>query len=571
MVAVLLAAAIWGRLFYWQVMEHDSLSARAEGQYTVRVDLPATRGVIFDRDMRPLVVNTTAYSVFVAPDQVPPAQRGPLATQLSVTLGIPRDRVAALLESDTKFAYVARRIPKEKADELRRLQLRGVGLIPEPQRSYIAGGTPETSLAANLLGFVSYGDGTGKYGIESYYEDQLSGAPGHMYAYRDLAGREIVLGPQARRDPVNGSNLVLTLDSNIQFAAEKALAEGVRRNKAESGSVLIMDPKTGGIIAWADYPSYNANNFAQADLARLRDPIIADLYEPGSVMKVPTLAGALDNHAITPDLVINDPGSILIGGCRLHDWNGQNRGNVNMTTVLQKSLNVGAITAMQKEGPQAFYNNLINFGFAEPSGVDVAGEQVDAGKGWSGLPPLSQWRLCDLATTAYGQGINVNMVQMLAAINVIANRGKYAQPHVVERIGSTPSPFSRQPQRQAISPETAAQMTRMMEQVVQDPNTGFTQRIPNFEKDQAGKTGTAQIFEKGEYSLENLWASYVGFLPSDNPKFTMLVVIRKPHNEGCDNKTTLCDHNEGYYVSAPIWREIAQAMISQWRITPDPR
>jgi cell division protein FtsI/penicillin-binding protein 2 len=364
---------------------------------------------------------------------------------------------------------------------------------------------------------------------------------------------------------------VLTLDANIQYAAEQALADGVKRDKAESGSVLIMDSKTGGIVAWADYPTYNANDFTHAELARMRDPIVSDLYEPGSVMKVVTLAGALDNRAITPDTVIRDPGYIPVGGCLLHDWNSQNRGNVNMSTVLQKSLNVGAVTAMQKEGAQAFYNNLVNFGFAEPTGVDVAAEQTDAGKDWAGIRPFDQWRDCELATAAYGQGISVNMLQMLAAINVIANKGRYAPPHVVERIGSTPSQASRLPQRQVVSAETAAQMTRMMELVVQDPGTGYTQRIPNFEKDQAGKTGTSQIPEKGGYSVDNLWASYVGFLPSDNPRFTMLVVIRKPHNDGCDNKNTLCDHNEGYYVSAPIWREIAQAMISQWRITPDPR
>ena len=274
-------------------------------------------------------------------------------------------------------------------------------------------------------------------------------------------------------------------------------------------------------------------------------------------MKVPTLAGALDAHAITPTTTIQDPGYVDVGGFRIRDWDLRNHGTVTYTRVLEESYNVGAVKAQQAEGAASYYHYLQAFGFNAPSGVDVAGEQA------APLRPLDQWRDSELATAAFGQGIAVNQVQMLAALNVIANGGRYAQPHVVERIGAQANPMVGAPQAQVIAPETAQQMNKMMQSVVVN-GSGYTARIQGFEKDEAGKTGTSQMPENGQYSTDHVWASYAGFLPADNPKFTMLVVVRKPNNGSFD-------HNEGYYVSAPIWKAIAQAIILQWRITPDPR
>jgi stage V sporulation protein D (sporulation-specific penicillin-binding protein) len=472
-------------------------------------------------------------------------------------LGVDHDRLLGSLASGRQFAYVARRQAKDKADQVRAAGLPGVGLEPEQQRSYLPGGSDGASLAGNLLGFVNY-DGQGQYGVEGFYDQRLAGKAGYKTTYRDAAGRDIALGPSQRVNPVNGPDMVLSLDAGIQYAAEQALAAGVKANKAESGSVIIMDPHTGGIIAWADYPTYNANTYTTSDPASIKDRIAADLYEPGSVMKVVTLAGAMDAGAITPATTINDPGYIDVGGARLRDWDLKNHGTVTMTRVLEESYNVGAVRAQQAEGAAAYYRYLQGFGFDAPAGVDVAGEQAA-----TPLRPLDQWRPSELATAAFGQGIAVNMVQMCAALNVIANNGKYAQPHVVERIGGQPNPMLAAPQRQVISAESAAQMNRMMQSVVTN-GSGYTSRIQGFEKDAAGKTGTSQIPENGQYSTDHVWASYAGFLPADNPRFTMLVVIRKPNNGSFD-------HNEGYYVSAPIWKQIAQAMILQWRITPDPR
>jgi stage V sporulation protein D (sporulation-specific penicillin-binding protein) len=555
-IAVVLAGAVWGRLAYWQVFRHVQLSAQAQAQYHELVELPAVRGVVFDRNMTQLVVNTTVYSAFVSPDQVAAADRERVAGGLSTVLGIDETKILHILESGSKFAYVLRRFPKAKADQLRALKLPGVGLEDESQRSYLPGIAAGSTLASNLLGFVDFG-GNGQYGIEQYYQQELAGTPGYISSYRDLANREIILGTHTHQDPVNGSDLVLSLDANVQYAAEQALADGVRKANAESGSVLIMDPTTGGIVAWADYPSYDANNFNHTDPALFKDNVSSYLYEPGSVMKVVTLSGAINQGAITPDTVINDPGYVNVGGYRIYDWDRRNHGSINYTYVLEHSLNVGAMKAMQAEGHAACYSYLKGFGLTRASGIDVAGEAFVP------LPGQDQMSDSQYATTAFGQGIGVNMVQMLSAVNVIANGGKYAPPHVVERIGTIINPLLLKPQRQVITEATAQEMTVMMEGVVQH-GSGWTARVRGFESDEAGKTGTSQIPVNGQYTL-NVWASYVGFLPAKHPKFTMLVVMRKPHYPGSEYDWTM---NDGYLTAAPVWQKIAQALVVDWRITP---
>src|SRR5260221_3760102 len=490
LVAALLAGAVWARLAYWQVLRHVQLSAQAQAQYHEVVELPAVRGAIFDRNLTQLVVNTTVYSAFVSPDQVAQGVRERVADGLSTVLGVDKAGVMQTLESGSKFAYVLRRFPKAKADQLRALKLPGVGLEEETQRSDLPGIAPGSTLAANLLGFVKY-DGSGQYGLEEYYQKDLAGARGYISSYSDLAHRQIVLGTHTHQDPVNGSDLVLSLDANVQYAAEQALADGVKKYNAESASVLIMDPTTCGIIASADYPSYNANDFAHTDTALFKDNVSSYVYEPGSVMKVVTLAGAINSGAITPSTVINDPGYLNVGGYRIYDWDRRNHGNIDYTYVLEHSLNVGAMKAMQAEGHDAFYNYLQGFGLTKSSGIDVAGETTVA------PPSATQMQDSQYATTAFGQGIDVNMIQMLSAVNVIANGGKYAPPHVVDRIGDNLNPLLLQPQRQVISAQTAAQMPAMMDQVVQN-GAGWSSRVRGFELDQAGKTGTSQIPVNGK-------------------------------------------------------------------------
>src|SRR5215472_14216383 len=356
-IVLLLAGSVWGRLVYWQIVEHGKLSRMAASYHVADFTLPAVRGEIHDRNGAPLAINVAVYDVTVSPSDIPAAERGRDADALAGILGLQRDDVMAILSSGKAFAYVAHRQPKAIADRIGALRLSGVNLESDAARSYQPGGAPDVSLASSLLGFVDYG-GHGQYGIEQRYNTKLAGRPGSLTTYTDSMGRQIQLGTQKEQAAVNGTSLTLTIDGDVQYAAEQALAAGVQANHAVGGTVIVMDSHTGEIAAWADYPAYDANQFTGAYPSHLRDPIVSDLYEPGSVMKVVTIAGAIDHGSITPATTIYDPGYIDVAGVRLHDWNLRNNGTVTMTNVLENSLNVGAVRAEQAEGQSAFLHYL---------------------------------------------------------------------------------------------------------------------------------------------------------------------------------------------------------------------
>jgi len=541
-----------GRLAYWQVLRHDDMSRLAAAYHDDTITLPAVRGDIIDRNGALLVTNTPVFSVFASPDQIAPADRQHVAQALAPILQLTPDDIMTKLATTRQFVYLARRMPASIGQQLDNLRLPGIGKIAETQRAYVDGGLAGTSLAANLLGFANNA-GAGNYGLEGYYNKILHGQDGFEATVRDLANQPIVLSDRQRRDPVNGMTLQLSLDSTIQVQAERALADGVQKYQAESGSLIIMEPNTGRIVAWADVPSYNANQFASTDTALFRDPIVSDLYEPGSIMKVPTLSGALDDHAITPDYRFNETGTAVVGGYAIHNWDGRAHGMVTMTQVLENSLNVGAIKAEQLEGSANFYQYLQRFGIGAITGVDVAGEAS------APLAPLAQWKASQLATAAFGQGVDATPIEMLAAVDAVATGGNLIWPHVVDAMvdaGGIHHPVQPKVVRQVMSAKTAQQMNQMMIAVVEH-GSGFAAKIDGFKNQVAGKTGTASIPENGTYSKDQTIGSFVGFLPASHPQFIMLVITRKP-------KILF----EGAYVAAPIWKSVATALISQWQIAP---
>ena len=552
--ALMLSAylVLLGRLTYWQVWRHGDMSRLAAAYHDDTITLPAVRGDILDRNGALLVTNTPVFSIFASPDQISAADRQNIADQLAPILELPPDDIMAKLATTRKFVYLARRMPAAVAQQLDKLRLPGIGKIAETQRSYVDGGVPGTTLAANLLGFAN-NEGVGNYGIEGYYDKTLHGQDGFEATVRDLANQPIVLSDRQRRDPVNGMTLQLSLDSTIQVVAERALADGVQKYQAESGSLIIMEPNTGRIVAWADVPSYNANDFATTPTEQFRDPIVSDLYEPGSVMKVVTLSGALDTHAITPDYRFNETGTAVVGGFAIHNWDGRAHGMVTMTQVLENSLNVGAIKAEQLEGSANFYQYLQKFGIGATTGIDLAGETA------APLADLSKWKASQLATASFGQGVDATAIEMLAAVDAVATGGNLVWPHVVDSmIDSKGVRHQVQPRivRQVISARTAQQMQQMMVGVVEH-GSGFAAKIDGFKNRIAGKTGTASIPENGGYSKDQTIGSFVGFLPVDHPQFIMLVITRKP-------KILF----EGAYVAAPIWKSVASALITQWQIAP---
>ena len=555
-VAVVVATVIWGHLVYWQVGEHAFLSAAANEQHVKDVQLLATRGVIYDRSGRPLAVDTTVYDVALSPPQrLSEADEEQVADGLASVLHIQPQQVMKVYRSRAKFAYVAHRVSQTTANAIQALHLtnEGVTLQAQPQRTYLPGGETGDSLGGSFLGFVNYA-GQGISGVEGYYENQLGGRNGTESLYQDSSGNLLPVTTLQRTDPVQGQSMTLTIDSDLQYETEQMIQQAVQQNHARTGSVLIMDTKTGGVLAWASAPSYNANNFATTPRKELTDqatdPIASTLYEPGSVMKLVTLSGALNSGAITPQTVIDDPGYVDVDGTTLHDWNGSAWGSVTMRKVLEQSLNVGAVHAQEDEGQANFIHYLHAFGFGEPTNVGVAGEQS--------TPLPARWNPVQLATAAFGQGIQVNMVQMLAAVNTIANDGVYVSPHLVQSIGGVPYQGTS---REVVSPQTATEMKSMMRSVVQY-GEGRLAEMPAFKYDESGKTGTSQIPINGSYSDTRFWASFTGFLPSQNPRFSMLVVLDSPNNGSISG-------DMGDTASAPVWKRIAQQVVLQDRVTPE--
>jgi len=557
--AAVLAAVLLGKLVYWQVVEHQKISLLAAKQHQVTFKLPSQRGKIFDRSGQLLATDTPVANVVADPSLIPRAARSQVAGSLAPLLGMTATDILKQLEMPLKFEYLKHKLPKETADKISALHLAGIGLEDDSRRSYLSSVTPAApteprSLAGNLLGFVNDG-GTGQYGLEQYYDGQLKGHDGYESTLKTGTNETIVLSDVKKVLPQDGTSLQLGLDSQVQFFAEKALAAGVKKTGAGSGSVIIMEPSTGNIIAWADYPTFDANNFGGSDAKLFTDPAVSSLYEPGSVMKVVTLSGGLQSGAITPDYTFNETGSVNVGGYTIQDWDHKPHGNISMTRVLELSLNAGAVKVQQIEGPDNFYKFLGAFGIGSLTGIDVAGEVARP------LKPLRNYYPSELATTAFGQGVAVTPIEMISAINTVANGGRFVHPRVVTSTILADGSRKEVPQdlgTQVLGTQAENDMRQMMIKVVEH-GSGWTTKMDGWQNQIAGKTGTANVPEGGKYT-DKVIASFVGFMPAYNPRFTMLVIMRNPKGD------TLAQ--EGTFTAAPVWKSIAQQILVQWQVTP---
>jgi stage V sporulation protein D (sporulation-specific penicillin-binding protein) len=557
--AGILAAVLVARLAYWQLAQHEHILALASEQHSITVTLPASRGSILDRNGQLLASDIPVYNVVAAPNLIPPAARPDIANQLAPLLGRPPADVLKDLGRPLKFEYLRRKLPKDTSDKVLALHLAGIALQQDSARSYLLadpgqGGQDARSLASNLMGFVN-DSGQGQYGLEQYYDALLHGTDGVESTLKTGANQTITLSDKKRTEPRKGDDLVLGLDSQIQYFAEKALEDKVKKTRSESGTVLIMEPATGNIVAWADYPTYDANRYSTADPKLLTDPAVSGLYEPGSLMKVVTLSGSIDAGAITPDYTFNETGAVSVGGYTIHDWDLKAHGNINMTRVLELSLNAGAVKAMQLEGPDNFYRYFQAFGIGHKTGIDVANEVNQP------LPALKSIYPSEMATMAFGQGVAVTPIEMISSLNTIANGGRYVRPRAVVQRRRADGSVVEMPVdvgTQAITPATAAKMRDMMISVT-EKGSGKPARIDGWANRIAGKTGTANIPENGKYT-DKVVASFAGFMPADHPRFTMVVIMRKPQGSNFEQ--------EGTSAAAPVWQQIAQQILVQWQMTP---
>jgi len=546
-----------GRLADVQIVQGRRLAAMAAAQHVHSVVLPAHRGRIYDSSGRLLVGDEQVYGVFADPGMIQPARRDQVARQLAPVLGMGPGQLLQLINRPGHFVYLKHTIDAATHTKLAALQIAGIGTIPEERRVYDSSAVTGASFAANLLGYVNH-DGVGQYGVEGYYDGLLRGQDGSDSTIQDLNHNSIVLSQDQHHNVRDGRDLRLGLDSQLQYWAEQALAKGMANADAESGQVLVMDTKTGAIRAWADAPTYDANHYSTANYANFRDASIDGLYEPGSTMKVVTFAGGLQKHVITPQTSFVETNTV-VDGFTIHDWDGRTHGNVTMQQVLDNSLNNGAIHVMQLMGPDAFYSNLLGFGLGAPTGVDLAGEVHQP------IRAQKLWKASDYDTASFGQTVSTTPVEMLAAVNAVANGGVWVQPHAVDAVVD-PSTGAETPvvapQHRVIDATTAATLGQMMVGVVDNRDgSGFLARIPGFKGQIAGKTGTASLPTNGKYAGEVI-TSFAGFMPAKNPRFTMLVVLRRPHESHVAR--------EGAFLAAPVWKDIALMAIDAWRITPEP-
>ncbi len=507
-------------------------------------EIPAQRGGIWDREGGPLAVNAYVYRVGVARNEVKKLEE--VAAAVGSATGHTADEVRAwITDADGDWIPLARTIPAAEGHWLRSLHLPGVHVTAEAYRAY-----PLGEAAAHLTGFVSL-EGKGYYGVEGYYDGELAGRQGRM------AGRDGT-DPQRYLPPTHGSELVLTVDRELQLAAAEALADAVDQQDASGGSVLILDPRTGAILASTSLPSYHPEHFLEVDEATWLDPTVSDTLEPGSTLKAITTAAALDSGAVDLAYQYEDQGFIEYAGLRITNWDHLSHGPANLTTILRHSLNVGAVHLALQLGAERFYRYLTAFGFGELTDVDLASEQ--AGILHSPATEGDSWYEGHLATNAFGQGLSATPLQVARAIAAIANDGALMVPYVVAaRIYPDGHVERTAPQvaRQVIAPATARAMRDLLAEAVE-------QGIPQAHVEGyrvAGKTGTSQIPTPNGpsgYDPEATIASFVGMLPADNPQVLIFVKVDRPRAR------------RGSDVAAPAFREVAQAAITELGIPPDP-
>jgi len=537
-------AGLTGRLAWLQVVKRAELAQLAERQYSRTVVLHAQRGPILDRQGTPLATSTPTESLFVQPRSVGDPVR--VTARLAPIIGLPPAEVHAVLTSSRSFVWLRRRLPPAVAAGVRALREPGLGFLPEPLRLY-----PNRELAAHVVGFE--GVEGGLEGIERAFDGELAGTPGKAIVGRDALGREVA-APHMLEPPQPGLGVMLTLDRAIQYMTERELDAAYRRTGARSAMAVVLDPRTGEVLALAIRPTFNPNTFLDVPSRdRWRDRAVTDPFEPGSTFKVILAAAALEEGVVRPeDRIYGENGSVTIAKTTIHDW--KKYGWLTFSEVLQNSSNVGSIKVGLALGRERYYRYMSAFGFGAATGVGLPGES----RGLLRAP--GRWSLLSLPTMSIGQEVSVTALQMVAAFGAIANGGTLMQPRIVratfDAAGQEVRRFEPRPVRQVISPETARTLTRILVRVVES-GTGHNAAIPGYEV--AGKTGTAQKLDPAtrRYSRSPGVLSFVGWAPADEPRFVMLVTLDEPKNEIW-----------GSEAAAPIFSAIGRGILRYLEVPP---
>ncbi|MBI3485796.1 penicillin-binding protein 2 [Candidatus Daviesbacteria bacterium] len=551
-------------------MRSDFLTALAEKQRNSTQEVLAPRGNILFSDGTTLASTQPVFLIYAQPKII--QDKTQVAQTLAQTFW-EDDHEGEVIEPDEKVSQektlqenifqtlskdlfwvsLGRRANSEEKLKIEKKNLKGIGFETGSARFY-----PEGSSSAHVLGFVGsdiYGSETGYFGLEGFYNGELKGKDGLLQQEQDAQGVPILIGDFLVREPKPGKTLVLNIDRTIQHIVEDKLKQGLAKYSAKEASAIVMDPKTGNILAMAAYPSYDPINPGKYPKENYKNPIIADNYEPGSTFKVLVMSAAINEKLVTPDAICDIcAGPVSLGGFTIRTWNNQYQPDSSMTDVIVHSDNTGMVFVSKKLGVNKMYQYIKNYGFGNLTNVDLQDEVSP------NMRPLNDWREIDLATSSFGQGIAVTAMQMIKAVSAIANGGQEMEPHIAKLIKDDNKSFPIQPRivGNPISKETAQVITEMMVKAVDKGEAQFYKKnagLANFSI--AGKTGTAQIPVAGHYDANKTIASFIGFAPAKDPKFIMLVRYREPQSSIFGAET-----------AAPTFFDIAKELFIYYGISP---
>src|SRR5262245_49949331 len=527
------------RATWLQSVRAESLARLGQTQHRESVALPASRGTLFDRSGVGLGLCERATTVYANPKQIVNPRAASLAVER--TLGLDASRIYSALADRTRgFVYVERQADPAQAAARQRLKLSGFGFYPEERRTY-----PQGSVASQVLGYVGI-DGDGLSGLELQFDKQLSGHAGHETIVKDPSGR--VIDVEHQRPETPGRDVFLTLDHTIQANAEEVLRETVHKWRAKSASAIVLDPRTGAVLAMAVQPGYDANRFPSAPRDLQRNRTVTDTYEPGSTFKLVTVAAALSERLVAPSTRFTLPYSLRVADRVVHDAEERGTVNYSVAQILAHSSNIGAIELAEMLGKTRLSSWINRFGFGRVTAIDYPGESPGIV-----LPP-DKWSGSTIGNVPIGQGIAVTPVQMAAAYAAIANRGVWSRPHLVDHVAGGGRPSLDR--HRLVSPATASELMMMLKDVVAE-GTGTYAAMPGYQV--AGKTGTAQKPDShGGYATGRYVASFVGIVPASRPRLVVLVTVDEPRGAIW-----------GGVVAAPAFQQIARFDLQYLEVPPD--
>lgn len=536
------------RLVYLQVTQHEKLGERARSQQQESIETASLRGTLLDRHERELARSVQTESIFIDAAQLEEGDIECTVTRLASVLQLKKQELSQKLEAakskNSRFLWIARRLSEEQANTIRGLGLPGVNFRSEPKRFY-----PNGSIAAHVLGFVGI-DGAGLGGVEQVYNQKISGEPGKLFVEKDSQGNPY---ESFEMPGTPGQTVVLTLDHSIQYRAEQALLAAVSKSRAKSGTAIVLDPRSGEILALANAPTFDPNNPGAANPEARSNWALQNIYEPGSTFKIVSFSAAIEKGLVKPDDHIDcQMGAITVAGRVVHDHHAF--GNLTITEALAKSSNVAAIKLGLRVGDPSMYDFITRFGFGARTGIELPGETAGL------LRPVNRWQPSSIGSIAMGQEVGVTPLQMAAAFGALANDGVRVAPHLVREI-RTPNGatvYRSNPElRRVVKPETARALRQMLENVTLNGTAKLAQ-LNGYTA--AGKTGTAQKIDPKTktYSRTKHVASFVGFAPVENPAIVIIVVIDEPGGA-----------YHGGDVAAPVFREIAEQILPDLGVAPD--